>query len=109
MRPADVAHNMTIQPSVLIQRFMLNLREVGTSANTTSMTGTEQPSGSDANFRVPSSFLGNIGESLDSNLTDRYDYEDSSGSEVFEEGGENGFDKGIALNSMSRAVESTSD
>lgn len=54
-----------IQPPLLIQRFMLNLRQFNKTDNVESNSDAQHFSRFSIDFRVPSDFLGNIGEHLD--------------------------------------------
>ncbi|EKM56281.1 uncharacterized protein PHACADRAFT_207561 [Phanerochaete carnosa HHB-10118-sp] len=65
-------------PPVLVQRFMLNLRQLSHASDEIS-SGNEHSSSRSVNFRLPSDFLGNIGESLDHGQAERvqkYDGDD---------------------------------
>ncbi|EKM56360.1 uncharacterized protein PHACADRAFT_207614 [Phanerochaete carnosa HHB-10118-sp] len=53
-----------LMPAILVQRFMLNLRQLGHTSGEIS-SDPEPSSRLSMNFRVPSDFLGNIGEPLD--------------------------------------------
>lgn len=55
---------LQVMPPVLVQRFMLNLRGLNRTADSTHASDRGLPSASVA-FVVPSGFLGNIGEPLD--------------------------------------------
>ena len=59
-------HRLYLQPSILIVRFMLNLRQLDASDKFSTGSDTRRLSTiSAANFRTPTSFLGNVGEPLD--------------------------------------------
>ena len=58
---------------VLVQRFMLNLRQFNDAAGpSTTNSDVEHFSRFSVNFRVPSHLLGNIGEPLDHNQSDQW-------------------------------------
>ncbi|GJE99221.1 hypothetical protein PsYK624_154710 [Phanerochaete sordida] len=68
-------------PIVLIQRFMLNLRQIDPQA--TKSSAAAGLSGSRLSFRIPSGFLGNLGEPLEhgagEELEDETEEENQSG------------------------------
>lgn len=65
-----------LQPAVLVSRFMLNLRQLNRTAGE-SNSDARHFSRFSASFRMPSDFLGNIGEPLDHSQSD-LDQEDGS-------------------------------
>ncbi|EKM56328.1 uncharacterized protein PHACADRAFT_207600 [Phanerochaete carnosa HHB-10118-sp] len=60
---------VSFMPLLLVQRFMLNLRRLGTADGSSS--DTHHPSLPSISFRAPSDFLGNIGEPLDHSHLER--------------------------------------
>lgn len=59
------------QPPILIQRFMLNLRQFNKSEHPHTNSDAQHFSRFAVNLRVPSNFLGNIGEQLDHSQSQR--------------------------------------
>ena len=66
-----------MEPPILVQRFMLNLRQSGKSEQTSSAdSGSRVFSTSSIGFRVSSGLLGNIGEPLDHGQSEQFHEED---------------------------------
>ena len=56
---------LEMQPSVLMNRFIINLRSINTAGSSQGSSARQHWSRFSApNFRIPDSFLGNIGEEL---------------------------------------------
>lgn len=65
--PNNLISLLTTQPSVLVNRFIINLKSLGTAGSSYSSQGSSSRQWSRfsaPNFRIPASFLGNISEDL---------------------------------------------
>lgn len=70
-----LTNHSCLQPPLLVQRFILNLRQLNHTVNTNS--DAQHFSRFSVSFRVPPNFIGNIGEPLDNGQSEREVQEDS--------------------------------
>ncbi|EKM60224.1 uncharacterized protein PHACADRAFT_203473 [Phanerochaete carnosa HHB-10118-sp] len=83
-------------PPLLVQRFILNLRQLSPTAEASENNSDAQHfSRSSISFRVPSDFLGNMGESLDHGQSERV-VEDSDDDHRVAEESREGLEEGVA-------------
>ena len=75
------AHD-ALQPPVLINRFLIDLRSLDTSNQLSTDGGVPNLSHFSVNFRIPETTLGNIGESLDYDLSEGIDESDELATEA---------------------------
>ncbi|GJF00637.1 hypothetical protein PsYK624_169310 [Phanerochaete sordida] len=79
-----VADNiLQYMPTVLIQRFMMNLRQLNHVAHADHASSTMQQFSGLSDFRVPSDLFGNVAESLENNHVERLDQDSEGGPETF--------------------------
>lgn len=80
-------HGLATQPSVLINRFMINLRTAGSTMSDYSMHISDRRQGqSTLQFRMPTDRLGNIRGALQDGWSDESCDEESDAAGVDEEG-----------------------